>query len=95
MTVPTRFEIRVKPGSSAASVGGTWGEGDALVVAVTAPAVDGRANDAVLKLLASVLEVRKRQLSIVRGATHRSKVVEVDDPPPGLQDRLARCRAGS
>ncbi|MFV0524920.1 MAG: DUF167 domain-containing protein [Acidimicrobiales bacterium] len=94
MTAPARFEIRVKPGSSAAAVGGTWGEADALVVAVTAPAVDGRANDAVIKLLASVLKVRRRQLSIVHGATHRSKVVEVVDPPEGLDDLLDRRRAG-
>ncbi|NUT51213.1 MAG: DUF167 domain-containing protein, partial [Saccharothrix sp.] len=46
-----RFAIRVKPGAKREAVGGRWGDG-ALVVAVAAPAVEGKANEAVRKALA-------------------------------------------
>jgi uncharacterized protein YggU (UPF0235/DUF167 family) len=89
----TRFSIRVKPGARSDGVGGTWGEAGTLEVSVRAKAIDGRANAAVLELLATVLKLRKRQLRIVVGATHRTKVVEVTDPPADLEQRLERWRA--
>ncbi len=87
-----RFTVRVKPGAQGEGVGGTWGEDRALNVWVRAKAVDGAANAAAIQLLATVLRVRKRQLSVVAGATHRTKVIEVDDPPADLEARLDRWR---
>jgi uncharacterized protein YggU (UPF0235/DUF167 family) len=52
--------------------------GGALVVAVTAPAVDGRATEAALRALAEALGVKRRDLHLVSGATSRTKVVEID-----------------
>lgn len=49
----------------------------ALVVAVTAPAVDGRANDAVRVALAEALGVSGRDVTISVGGRSRDKVVEV------------------
>jgi uncharacterized protein YggU (UPF0235/DUF167 family) len=65
------------------------GEHDgALVVAVTARAVDGRATEAALHALADSLTVRRRDLRLVSGATSRTKVVELSagagDPAPIL-----------
>ncbi|HEX5533691.1 MAG TPA: DUF167 domain-containing protein [Actinomycetales bacterium] len=71
-----RFSIRVRPGSSRTTVGGT--HDDALVVRVTARAVDGAANEAALAAVAEALGVRRRQVVLVSGATSRTKVVEVD-----------------
>jgi uncharacterized protein (TIGR00251 family) len=56
--------------------------GDALTVAVTAPAVDGRANEAVRQALADAFGVRRRQVVIVSGERARDKVVEIDPEPP-------------
>lgn len=71
-----RVTIRVKPGSARARVGGD--HDGALVVAVTARAVDGRATQAALAGLAKALDLRPRDVILVTGATSRTKVVEVD-----------------
>jgi uncharacterized protein (TIGR00251 family) len=73
-----RVTIRVKPGASRTRVGGRLG--DALVVAVTAPAVDGRATEAALRALSTTLGVRRADVALVSGATGRTKIVDVADP---------------
>lgn len=88
-----RFSIRVKPRAQSESVGGVWGDDGILNVTVRQLAVDGAANKAALELLATVLRVRKGQLQIVAGRSHRTKVVEVSDPPEDLEARLDRWRA--
>lgn len=69
------FAILVSPRSSRARIGPVVG--DRLRVAVTAPPVDGRANEAVIALLAGELGVRKRDVAIVSGASGRRKRVQV------------------
>jgi len=70
-----RFDIRVMPRSPRAAIGGV--RDGRLVVRVTAPPVDGAANDAVVAALASALDVPRRDLRIVSGASGRNKVVEI------------------
>ena len=82
-----QFAVRVKPGASRTRVGGRYGA-DALVVAVTAPAVDGRANEAVCRALAAAFGVRPRAITIVGGATSRSKVVRVEGDEGALGAQL-------
>jgi uncharacterized protein len=86
-----RLAIRVKPGSARASVGGRHGDrdghGDVLVVAVTARAVDGKATEAALRAVADAFGVKRRDVTLVTGATSRDKVVEVDGDPGALAAR--------
>lgn len=94
-----RIAIRVKPGSSRTSVGGTYpggayGGGGALIVAVKERAVDGKATEAALRALADALGVPRRALTLVAGATGRDKLVAVTAPPDGLIGRLSALRAG-
>ena len=77
-----RLSIRVRPGSSRTVVGGS--HDGALVVRVSTPAVDGRATEAALRALAEALAVRRSEVTLVRGATTRTKVVEV---PEGTDER--------
>ncbi|WP_373873827.1 DUF167 domain-containing protein [Virgisporangium ochraceum] len=86
--------IRVKPGSSRARVGGRYEgpHGAALVVAVHAPPVDGRATDAAIAALADALGLRRADLSLRSGAASRDKIIAVTDAPPDLADRVARLR---
>ncbi len=52
-------------------------EGEILKARLTAPPVDGAANAALLELLASQLDLPRRALRIVQGATSRQKIVEI------------------
>ena len=82
-----RFAVRVKPAAKRTLVGGRWA--DSLVVAVAAPAVEGKANEAVRVALASAFGVRRAAVTIVRGDRGRDKLVELDPAPPDAADRLA------
>jgi uncharacterized protein YggU (UPF0235/DUF167 family) len=73
-------------------VGGSHGANGTLVVAVTAHAHDGRANAALVQALANALGVRRGDLSIVRGAKSRNKVIEISTSPADIDDRLRRLR---
>lgn len=75
-----RFQVRVRPGASRTKVGGR--RGDALTVAVTAPAVEGKANEAVRRALATAFGVRRQDVTIVTGDRGRDKVVEVAGADP-------------
>jgi uncharacterized protein (TIGR00251 family) len=78
------ISIRVRPGASRTHVGGTYD--GALVVAVAQRAVDGKATEAALAAVAKAFGVRKRDVTLVSGATSRNKVVDIAIDAP---DRLA------
>jgi uncharacterized protein (TIGR00251 family) len=69
-----RIHVRVIPRSSKNLI--EWEEGG-LKVHVTAPPVDGAANEALVALLVQCLTVHKRDIQIVRGTTGRNKIVEI------------------
>ncbi len=81
--------IWVRPGAGRTAVGGE--HDGALVVRVTARAVEGQANEAALVALARAFGVRRRSVTLVSGAASRTKIVDVDD---GEQAVLARLLAG-
>ena len=65
----------------------------ALLVRVTAPPIEGRANDALCKLVAKRLEIAPRRVSVVRGATARDKLLEVEGMEPEELRRAFRAGA--
>ncbi len=81
-----RITVRVRPGSARPGVGG--GHDGALVVRVAARAVDGRATDAALTAIAAAFGVHRRAVSLVAGATSRTKIVDVAGAVPADLDRL-------
>jgi uncharacterized protein (TIGR00251 family) len=78
MAVPFVLEIRVRPNASRNKVGGTVGDPPRLIVAVQAPAVDGKANAAVLKELAKAFDLRPRDFTLVFGELGRDKRLLVE-----------------
>jgi hypothetical protein len=75
-----RLRIRVQPRASRGRIAGL--HGDAVKVQVGAPAIDGAANAALIALLADLLAVRQRDVALVSGERHRSKLVEVSTADP-------------
>ena len=72
-----RLAVRLTPRAALDAVDGV-GEG-VLRVRVSAPPVDGAANAALVRLIASELKVPKGSVRIVSGESSRSKVIAVDD----------------
>jgi uncharacterized protein len=79
------FTIRVTPRASADAVGGE--RDGALLVRVTAPPVEGKANDAVVELLAEALDLPRAAVHVERGAAARTKRISV---PRGAEAALRR-----
>lgn len=76
MTEPTaRISVRLQPRARREEVAGV--RGDAVVIRVTAPPVDGRANAALCAFVAKRAGVPKSAVRVVAGASTRDKVVEV------------------
>jgi uncharacterized protein (TIGR00251 family) len=91
--LPTRIRLRVVPGTSRPGVVGR--HGGAWKIRVSAPAEAGRANDAVLDLLAEALEIRRGELEITAGRSSRDKVVSFDGLSAAAADaRLAAAAEG-
>jgi uncharacterized protein len=85
----TRVRLRVSPGTRRTEVTGRYGDG--WKVRVSTPPERGRANDAVLALLADTLELPRRSLSIVSGHGAREKVVLMEGIGPAeIERRLDR-----
>jgi uncharacterized protein (TIGR00251 family) len=69
------FAVRVQPRARKNAILGEIGE--ALKLALTAPPVEGRANDACIAFLAEFLKVPSSSVTIAAGQTSRNKVVRV------------------
>ncbi len=84
--------VRVQPRARRNEVVG-W-QGAALRVRVTAPPTDGRANQAVVELLAAVLGLPRASIALVSGAASRDKLLRVERHSlADLRARLDGARA--
>lgn len=68
------FKCRVQPGASKSSIAGLYG--DSLKICLSAPPIDGRANEELIKFLSRTLDLPKSAVSIVSGETNRSKLIK-------------------
>ncbi len=69
------FAVKVHPRAKKNAITGEVG--DALKVALTAPPVDGKANEACVEFFAKLLKVPRSSVSIASGQTSRNKVIRV------------------
>ncbi|HEY5057804.1 MAG TPA: DUF167 domain-containing protein [Gaiellaceae bacterium] len=81
----TRVRLRVSPGAGRAEIVGR--HGDAWKVRVTAAPEQGRANEAVLRLVAAALAVPRSALTLVSGHGGRDKIVELTGMTAALVER--------
>jgi uncharacterized protein (TIGR00251 family) len=80
-------ELRARPGARRNAL--DCGDGKALSAVVTAPAEDGKANKAVIELLAATWRMPKSAFEIARGAANRDKVFSIAGEPAELAGRIA------
>lgn len=71
-----KLAVKVVPGASRTQLAG-W-LGNELKIRVSAPPEKGKANKAVLRLLAKTLQIAENELTIVSGLTNSHKVIEID-----------------
>lgn len=71
-----QFAVRVQPGARREGVVGQYG--DAVKIAISAPAVDGKANEALVRCVAALAGVPRASVAIVAGATSRTKVLRIE-----------------
>jgi uncharacterized protein (TIGR00251 family) len=82
-----RFSVRLQPRASKNEIVGL--QGVALKVRVTAPPVDGLANDALIEFLSKALKTSRRNVCIVSGHSSRTKIVEISEADLESVQRLA------
>lgn len=81
-----RITIKVRPGSARPGVGGE--QDGALVVRVSVRAVNGRATEAALAAVAEAFGVRRRAVTLVTGASSRTKIIDVAGADSAILTRL-------
>ena len=69
------FAVRVHPRAKKDAITGALG--DALKLSLTAPPIEGRANEACIEFLAKLLKVPRTSVSIASGLSSRNKVIRV------------------
>jgi uncharacterized protein (TIGR00251 family) len=71
----TTFSVKIHPRARKNAITGVVGE--ALKLALTAPPVEGRANQAVIEFFADLFEIPRSSVTIASGTTSRNKVIRV------------------
>lgn len=80
------LSVRAQPGAKRAAIAGIWN--GQLKVAVTAPPERGRANAAVIEVLARALDVSRSRLALIAGERARQKRVHVELSSAEVRRRL-------
>ena len=83
----TWLDVKVQTGASPQCIAGL--QANRLKIRVNAAPERGKANKAIIAILADALHLSKQALEIVRGATQSHKTISIQLPPAEMQARLA------
>jgi uncharacterized protein len=89
----SRLTVRVRPSAKRSTI--VDHDGQTVRVDLAAPAVEGRANDELIRILAEEFGVSKRRIRIIRGQNARTKLLEVELGPSDLDKWLSAVRVRS
>lgn len=87
-----RFSVRIQPRASSDSIAGI--HGNALKIRLTAPPVNGAANEHLVIFLADIFAVPRRAIKILAGESSRSKIIEIEGVTERDVCRLAQDTDG-
>jgi len=88
------FQVKVQPRARRNAITGETG--DAIKLALTAPPIDGRANEACIAFFAELLNVLRSSVTIAAGVSSRNKVIRVAGMSAAqVQQRLREAVASS
>ena len=73
----SRLKLRIVPNAKRNEVVGAYG--DAVKIKVAAPAVEGKANEALLEFVAEKLGLHRRDITLISGEKSRDKLIEIAD----------------
>lgn len=83
------FKIRVQPRASRNQLAGPYQDG--VKVRLTAPPVDGEANQACIDYFAQLFGVAKAQVELIAGHTGRSKVLRIRGINAAQAEQILKC----
>jgi hypothetical protein len=83
-----RLRVKVTPRASRNEITGL--RDGVLSVRISAPPVDGAANDELVRLLSKALGMRRADMRLVSGQSSRHKVLEIDADEPAVINELGR-----
>ena len=81
------LSVKVVPGTKRNALDGVW-NGTHVKIALQAPAVDGKANDALIDFLSKTLDVKKKNIFIVTGEKSRCKVILIEQVSERMEEWL-------
>ncbi len=84
------FSVRIQPRASKNEI--IQMEGGGIKIRLTAPPVDGAANEALVKFLSAELGVSKSQVEIISGHTSKNKIVRIEGVSQDAAERLLNNR---
>ena len=73
--LPAKINVKVKPNSKTEEV--IPEDSNSFIVRVKAPPVEGKANRAVIKVLAKHFDIPESRLAIIKGLTSKTKVIQI------------------
>jgi uncharacterized protein (TIGR00251 family) len=82
----SRLTVRVIPNASRSEIAGR--EGAAWKIRLAAPPVDGKANDALIRFLADILDLAPSEIDIVKGHSSKTKILSVPMVEEDVIDRF-------
>ena len=90
----TRLKVRVIP-NARKNVVASWATEDEIRLKIKAPAVDGKANAALIDYLSELTEVPRSKIQLKAGEKARIKIIEIDGPAPDEVRARIRAQVGS
>lgn len=82
------FAVRIRPRAGKTAITGTLD--GALKIAVSAPPLEGRANDALVEFLSGILRVPRSAVEVISGVHARNKVIRIVGCPAGAIELALR-----